>query len=63
MSKIRKKQLFANDTTREGMLLFKAKTAKQFDGALSMLSLEPELHEALQVCGKALFSRGHHGSH
>ncbi|WP_319468464.1 hypothetical protein [uncultured Pseudodesulfovibrio sp.] len=57
MSKIRKKQLFANDTTREGMLLFKAKTAKQFDGALSMLSLEPGLHETLQGMWKSAIFR------
>lgn len=47
MSKIRKKQLFANDTTREGMLLYKPKTVKQMAEAMGMLSLEPELQEAL----------------
>ena len=47
MSKIRKKQLFAKDTTREGMLLFKPKTSKQMAGALNMLSLEPELHQEI----------------
>ncbi|MEF2230644.1 MAG: hypothetical protein V3571_06930 [Pseudodesulfovibrio sp.] len=47
MTRIRKKQLFANDTTREGTLLFKPKTAKQLEGTLNMLSLEPELQKAI----------------
>jgi hypothetical protein len=47
MSKIRKTQLFANDATREGMLLFKPKTGKQLAAAMEMLSLEPELKESL----------------
>jgi len=56
MSKIRKKQLFGNDVTREGMLLFKPKTAQQMAGAMSMLSLEPELQQALtQLWKKAIF--------
>ena len=47
MSKIRKKQLFGNDVTREDTLLFKPKTAKQMLDSMSMLSLEPELQQAL----------------
>lgn len=47
MSKIRKKQLFANDVTREGTLLFKPKTVKQLEGTMSMLSLEPALQATL----------------
>lgn len=47
MSKIRKKQLFGNDVTREGTLLFKAKTAQQMTDIMKMLSLEPELQAAL----------------
>ena len=47
MSKIRKKQLFAKDVTREGMLLFKPKTSKQMAGALNMLSLEPDLQKEI----------------
>jgi len=52
MSKIRKKQLFGNDVTRENTLLFKPKTAKQMEQAMSMLSLEPELEEALSELWK-----------
>jgi len=52
MSKIRKKQLFGNDVTREGMLLFKPKTAKQMAGAMSMLSLEPELQKEISLLWK-----------
>lgn len=47
MSKIRKKQLFGKDVTREGMLLFKPKSLKQMTSAMSMLSLEPELQQSL----------------
>ncbi|BDQ38913.1 hypothetical protein SYK_32730 [Pseudodesulfovibrio nedwellii] len=47
MSKIRKKKLFGNDVTREDTLLFKPKTAKQMVDSMSMLSLEPELQQAL----------------
>jgi len=56
MSKIRKKQLFANDVTREGTLLFKPKTVKQLVGTMDMLSLEPELQGALKdLWTKAIF--------
>lgn len=56
MSKIRKKQLFGKDVTRQGMLLFKPKTAKQMAGVMAMLSLEPELQAALSTVWKeALF--------
>ncbi|WP_243547279.1 hypothetical protein [Pseudodesulfovibrio tunisiensis] len=48
MSKIRKKQLWAKDPTREGMLLFKPKTAKQLASSMDMLSLEPELVERIR---------------
>jgi len=47
MSKIRKKQLFANDVTRQNTLLFKPKMAKQMASAMAVLSLEPELQKAL----------------
>ncbi|MCJ2165812.1 MULTISPECIES: hypothetical protein [unclassified Pseudodesulfovibrio] len=47
MSKIRKKQLFGNDVTREETLLFKPKTAQQMAQTMSMLSLEKELQQAL----------------
>ena len=47
MSKIRKKQLFGKDATREGVLLFKPKTAQQLAQAMATLSLEPELQKAL----------------
>jgi len=47
MSKIRKNQLFGNDVTREGMLLFKPKNTKQLISAMSMLSLEPELQNEI----------------
>jgi hypothetical protein len=47
MSKIRKKQLFGNDVTRENTLLFKARTAQKLSETMSMLSLEPELQQAL----------------
>jgi hypothetical protein len=57
MSKIRKTQLFANDVTREGMLLFKPKTAKQMTAAMDMLSLEPELKEALTSLWREAFFR------
>lgn len=49
MSKIRKTQLFANDTTREGMLLFKPKSGKQLAAAMDMLSLEPDLKEQMSA--------------
>ncbi|WFS63545.1 hypothetical protein LF599_05105 [Pseudodesulfovibrio thermohalotolerans] len=52
MSKIRKKQLFGNDVTREDTLLFKYKTAKQMAEAMSMLSLEPELRQGLSELWK-----------
>lgn len=56
MSKIRKKQLFANDVTRENTLLFKPKTAKQMASAMSVLSLEPELQKGLsELWKKAVF--------
>ncbi|QJB55164.1 hypothetical protein [Pseudodesulfovibrio sp. zrk46] len=56
MSKIRKKQLFANDVTREGTLLFKPKTAKQMSAAMQMLSLEEELQvELSKLWKKAIF--------
>ena len=57
MSRIRKKQLFANDTTREGMLLFKPKTAKQLDASLKMLSLEPELQKGVTALWKEAIFR------
>lgn len=57
MTKIRKKQLFAKDTTREGMLLFKPKTSKQLAGALNMLSLEPELQKAVTGAWKGAIFR------
>jgi hypothetical protein len=57
MSKIRKTQLFANDVTREGMLLFKPKTARQMTAAMDMLSLEPELKEALTALWRDAFFR------
>lgn len=47
MSKIRKKQLFGTDTTRENTLLFKPKTAQQMAEAMGKLSLEKELQAAL----------------
>ena len=47
MSKIRKKQLFGNDVTREGTVLFKPKTAKQMASAMAMLNLEPETQKGL----------------
>lgn len=52
MSKIRKKQLFGNDVTRENTLLFKHKTARQMSEAMSMLSLEPELQRRLSELWK-----------
>ncbi|BCS90108.1 hypothetical protein [Pseudodesulfovibrio sediminis] len=52
MSKIRKKQFFGNDVTREDTLLFKPKTAKQVAEVMSMLSLEPELQQQLSVLWK-----------
>ena len=56
MTKIRKKQLFGKDTTREGTLLFKPKTVQQLTQAMSMLSLEPELQQALvELWKKAVF--------
>ena len=56
MTKIRKKQLFGKDTTREGTLLFKPKTAQQLTQAMAMLSLEPELQKALaELWKKAVF--------
>ena len=56
MSKIRKKQLFGKDVTREETLLFKPKTAQQMAQAMSMLSLEPELQQALTTLWrKAVF--------
>ena len=56
MSKIRKKQLFGNDVTREDTLLFKPKTAKQLSEAMSMLSLEPELQRGLaELWKRAVF--------
>lgn len=56
MSKIRKTQLFANDATRQGALLFKPKTGKQLAGAMDMLNLEPELKEPIAALwGQALF--------
>jgi hypothetical protein len=56
MSKIRKAQLFANDATRPGALLFKPKTGKQLAAAMDMLSLEPELKKALTtVWSEAIF--------
>lgn len=57
MSKIRKKQLFGNDVTREGTLLFKPKTAQQMASAMSMLSLEPELQQALSTLWKKAIFR------
>lgn len=47
MSKIRKKQLFGNDTTRENTLLFKPKTAQQMAETMTKLSLEKSLQGAL----------------
>ena len=56
MSKIRKKQLFGNDVTREDTLLFKPRAAKQLSEAMSMLSLEPELQQALaELWKRAVF--------
>ncbi|EGB16463.1 hypothetical protein DND132_3260 [Pseudodesulfovibrio mercurii] len=56
MSKIRKKQLFGNDVTREGTLLFKPKTAQQLADAMAMLSLEPELRQGLaELWKRAVF--------
>nr|WP_321514640.1 hypothetical protein [uncultured Pseudodesulfovibrio sp.] len=56
MSKIRKKQLFGNDVTREDTLLFKPKTAQQMLDSMTMLSLEPELQQALtDLWKKAVF--------
>jgi len=52
ISKIRKKQLFANDVTRESTLLFKPKTAKQMVSAMSVLSLEPELQKEITLLWK-----------
>lgn len=52
MSKIRKKQLFGKDATREGVLLFKPKTARQLSQSMATLSLEPELQEALGALWK-----------
>lgn len=52
MSKIRKKQLFGNDVTRESTLLFKHKTARQMSEAMSMLTLEPELQRRLSELWK-----------
>lgn len=57
MSKIRKKQLFANDVTRDDTLLFKPKTAKQMAGTMAMLSLEPELQTALSTLWKKAIFR------
>jgi len=57
MTRIRKKQLFANDTTREGMLLFKPKAAKQLAGTLNMLSLEPELQKGITSLWKEAIFR------
>ena len=47
MSKIRKKQLFGNDTTREDTLLFKPKTGPQMAEVMAKLSLEKELQGAI----------------
>ena len=47
MSKIRKKQLFGNDVTREDTLLFKPRTNEQLVQAMSMLSLESGLQQSL----------------
>ncbi|XXJ19007.1 hypothetical protein ACR42D_05510 [Desulfovibrio caledoniensis] len=56
MSKIRKKQMFGNDVTREDTLLFKPKTAKQLSETMSMLSLEPELQRGLaELWKRAVF--------
>lgn len=57
MSKIRKKQLFANDVTRQKTLLFKPKTAKQMASAMSVLSLEPELQKELTALWKKAYFR------
>ncbi|WP_419784984.1 hypothetical protein [Pseudodesulfovibrio sp.] len=57
MTRIRKKQLFANDTTREGVLLFKPKTAKQLADSLNMLSLEPELQQGIMALWKEAIFR------
>lgn len=57
MTKIRKKQLFGNDVTREGTLLFKPKTAKQMAGAMSILSLEPELQKEISTLWKEAIFR------
>ncbi|MDD3311897.1 hypothetical protein [Pseudodesulfovibrio sp.] len=57
MTRIRKKQLFGNDTTREGTLLFKPKTAKQLAGTLNMLSLEPELQKGVTALWKEAIFR------
>ena len=57
MSKIRKKQLFGNDVTREDTLLFKPKTPKQMAGAMAMLSLEPELQQGLTIMWKEAIFR------
>lgn len=57
MSKIRKKQLFGNDVTREGTLLFKPKTAQQLKQTMSMLSLEPELQKAMAGLWKSAVFR------
>jgi len=56
MSKIRRKQLFGKDTTREGTLIFKPKTARQLAQAMKTLSLDPELQQGLAgLWKKAVF--------
>lgn len=56
LSKIRKKQLFGNDVTREDTLLFKPQSAKRMSESMSMLSLEPELQRGLvELWQRAVF--------
>lgn len=56
MSKIRKKQLFGKDVTRQGTLLFKPKTGAQLAEAMKTLALEPELQKELaDLWKKAVF--------
>lgn len=52
MSKIRKKKLFGNDVTRQGALLFKAKTPQQLIDTMKLLSLEPELQAGVSKLWK-----------
>ncbi len=58
MNRIRKKNLFAPDTTREGYLLFRPRTAKQLVELIKHLSLEPpQLVEQLQGLWKGAAQR------